>query len=85
MALRIETTIRNIREFTRRDWIADCGDGEDYDALLGCQEDELPVEVTGIETDGYYNVKTPSGREITGLSWYHLNGFDEEGIPELRM
>lgn len=85
MALTINTTIRHMDEFSRESWEAELGNGDDFDILMGCQEDELEVEVVSIETDGYYNVKTPSGRIITGLSWYHLDGFDPDGIPALRM
>lgn len=85
MALKIETTIRNINEYTRRDWIAEHGIGAEYDILLGLEEEGIPVMVDCIATDGYYDITTPSGRKIAALSWYHLNGFDEQGIPELRM
>ena len=80
MALNIETTLRNIREMSADDFLEG-----DYDILLGLEEDEIPVTVDCIATDGYYDVTTPSGREIAALSWYHLGGFDEEGIPALRM
>lgn len=80
MALKIETTLRNIREMSADDF----GPG-DFEILLGLQEDELPVTVDCIATDGYFDVTTPSGREIAALSWYHLDGFDEKGIPALRM
>ena len=74
MALKIETTIRNM--------YAECLDGLDDDEielLQGLEDYDIPVEVTGQETDGYFNVTTPSGREIVGLSWVHLDGFQYEG------
>ena len=76
MALKIETTLRNIREMSADDF----PEG-DYDILLGLEEDEIPVTVDCIATDGYYDITTPSGHEIAALSWYHLDGFDENG-PE---
>mgnify|MGYP000013990506 CR=1 FL=1 len=80
MALKVETTIRNMDDFSREGWIAELGDGEDYDILVGLEEDEIPVEVVSKETDGYFNVITPSGREITGLSFHHLDGFTFDGV-----
>lgn len=76
MALKIETTIRNIRELSADEFAPG-----DYDILLGLEEDEIPVTVDCLATDGYYDVTTPSGREIAALSWYHLDGFNETG-PE---
>lgn len=76
MALKIETTLRNIREMSADDF----PEG-DYDILLGLEEDEIPVTVDCIATDGYYDITTPSGHKIAALSWYHLDGFDENG-PE---
>ena len=80
MALQIQTTLRNIGEMSAEDF----PDG-DYEILLGLQEDDIPVTVDCVATDGYFDVTTPSGRVIAALSWYHLDGFDEEGIPALRM
>lgn len=80
MALKIETTIRNMNEMSSDDFAPG-----DFDILIGLQEDGIPVTVDCIATDGYYDVTTPSGRVIDALSWYHLDGFDQEGIPELRM
>ena len=79
MALKIETTIRNMGDFTREGWIAELGDGDEYDILVGLEEDDIPVEVTGMATDGYFNVMTPSGKEIDALSFHHLDGFVFEG------
>jgi hypothetical protein len=79
MALKIETTIRNMSDFTEWAWVSEMGDAEDYHALVGCEEDDLPVEVLCKATDGYFDVKTPSGRVISALSWHHLDGFDYDG------
>ena len=77
MALKIETTIRNIREVSAGDF----GDEDDHEILKGLEDDEIPVTVDCLATDGYYDVTTPSGRVIAALSWYHLDGFNENG-PE---
>ena len=79
MALKIETTLRNIHEMSAYEF----PEG-DYDILLSLEEDEIPVTVDCIAMDGYYDITTPSGREIAALSWYHLDGFDENGLECLQ-
>jgi hypothetical protein len=79
MALKLETNIRNMSDFSERGWVAEMGDADDYNALVACEEYDLPVEVLCEATDGYYDVKTPSGRVINALSWWHLDGFTENG------
>lgn len=76
MALKIETTIRNIHELTADEFVPG-----DYDILLNLEENEIPVTVDCLATDGYYDVSAPSGHFIAALSWYHLDGFNEHG-PE---
>ena len=75
MALRIETTIRNMADVSASDFVNE----EDYDILVGLEEDGLPVVIDCEATDGYFDVTTPSGREIAALSWFHLDGFTEKG------
>ena len=75
MGLKIEAGIRNMREMSPSDF----GDEEDYNILMGLQEDDIPVEVDCKALDGYYDVTTPSGHVVHALSWYHLDGFNENG------
>ena len=75
MALKIETTIRDMYDSACLDGLED----DEIEVLRGLEDDSIPVEVVGQETDGYFNVVTPSGRHITGLSWVHLDGFNHEG------
>lgn len=79
MAIKIETTIRNMTDFSERDWVAEMGDAGDYNALLVCEEEGYPVEVLCQATDGYFDVKTPSGRVVEALSWHHLDNFNYSG------
>ena len=80
MALRIETTIRNMG------WVSaeDFGNSEDFEILCGLEDDGIPVTVNCCATDGYYDVTTPAGREIAALSWFHLDGFNDLGIEILQ-
>ena len=80
MALKIETTIRNMSDACREDFM----DG-DYDILMGLEEDEIPVVVDCIVTDGYYDITTPTGREIAYISHHHLDGFSYNGPMCLSM
>ncbi len=75
MALKIETTIRNMYD-------AACLDGleeDEIELLQGLEDDDIPVTVIAQATDGYFDVMLPSGRVINGLSWNHLDGFNYEG------
>lgn len=75
MALKIETTIRNMYD-------AACLDGleeDEIELLQGLEDDDIPVTVIAHATDGYFDVMLPSGCVIVGLSWYHLDGFNYEG------
>lgn len=76
MALKIETTIRNFAGAACLDGLED----DEIELLIGLEEDEIPVTVICCATDGYYDVKTPSGRNIDALSWVHLDGFNENGV-----
>lgn len=75
MALKIETTIRDMCACHSDDFATP----SHYDILVGLEEDGLPVTIDCCATDGYYDVTTPSGVEIPGLSWVHLDGFNENG------
>lgn len=39
------------------------------------EADGWHVTVIGEETDGYWNIRLPNGRHITGISWDCLEGF----------
>lgn len=80
MALVIQTTIRNMREFTQSEWDSEYGSQGDYEALLHCMNRKVPVVVDCEATDGYYDITLPLGRVISAISWYHLDGFTEDGI-----
>ena len=75
MALKIETTIRDMYDTACLDGLED----DEIELLRGLEDDDIPVTVICCATDGYFDVMLPSGRIIDGLSWVHLDGFDENG------
>lgn len=80
MALRIQTTIRNMREISPGDGI----EQDEYDALVAIEKSGEFVTVDCQATTGYFDVTLPDGRTIPALSWYHLDGFDQDpGTSEM--
>ena len=47
-------------------------DEEDVRDLYDTWSNGLLVELIDEETDGYWNIKLPSGRVVTGISEFHL-------------
>lgn len=74
MALKVTTTIRNIHEVDRSDGLEDT-----YDKLVAAEEEGTEVTVDCLALDGYYDVTLADGTEVAALSWYHLEGFEEDG------
>ena len=74
MALKVTTTIRNIHEVDRSDGLEDT-----YDQLVAAEEAGSEVTVDCLALDGYYNVTLADGTQVAALSWYHLDGFEEDG------
>lgn len=74
MAIKVTTTVINMNEV---DW-----DGEEdtRDLLKPVAECGAEVIVLCEATDGYYDVQLPNGAIVNALSWYHLDGFTENGI-----
>jgi hypothetical protein len=78
MALKVTTTLRNMRHVSHLDGFV----GDDYDYLVQAEEYGHTITVNCLATDGYYDVtltRYPTDREVAALSWYHLDGFDENG------
>ena len=75
MALVIETTIRDMYDSACLDGLEEA----EIEALRACEDMDIPVRVLRCATDGYYDIVTPSGVEVDGLSWVHLDGFDYNG------
>jgi hypothetical protein len=76
MALKIETTIRDMYSDVALDGLED----DEIELLRGLEDDGIPVEVVAEATDGYFDVLLPSGKMIDALSWVHLDGFNENGV-----
>lgn len=74
MPLKVTTTIRNIHEVDRSDGLEDT-----YDQLVAAQSAGTEVTVDCLACDGYYDVTLADGTEVAALSWYHLDGFGENG------
>ena len=75
MALKIETTIRDMYDGACLDGLED----DEIELLRGLEDDNIPVEVVAEATDGYFDVVLPSGKLVNALSWVHLDGFNENG------
>jgi hypothetical protein len=66
-----KTTLINITE-QFSEFVNLCGQ-EEAEALMSAEGEE--VEVLSEETDCFWNIRLQDGTEITGISWYHLEGF----------
>lgn len=76
MALKVTTTIRNMGDVSAEDF-AEAGD---YKILCKAQESSSEVLVDCCATDGYYDITTQFGQEVSAVSWFHLEGFNKNGI-----
>jgi hypothetical protein len=76
--VKIYTTIRNTLA------TEDDMEGVEEDEVLmlrECQQSGVNVQVLSMECEpGYYNVMLPNNTIIIGLSWYHLDGFTQDGV-----
>lgn len=75
MALKVQTTIINL---DNADWSG--GQEDILEQLKPVQECGAMVTVLCEVTDGYYDIELPNGDRVDALSWFHLEGFTEEGI-----
>jgi hypothetical protein len=62
-------------------WCANNGGNEladiiDYNELVAAAKSGDPVTVECEATDGYYDVTLATGHKVSGLSGYHLKGFN---------
>lgn len=78
MALKVTTTVINLKSI--HDWTDSGGDEDDFRRLIHHVKTNTPVEVLSLETDGYYNVKCHDGHVVVGLSHWHLDGIDYDGL-----
>lgn len=77
LKLQVRTGLRNLDDY---DWEGDGAESAELrDRLTAVWENDQPVIVNSMCMEGYYNVTLPDGYEVTGLSWYHLRGFTQEG------
>jgi hypothetical protein len=79
MSMIIKTTIRNLHANypTASSWADDGGLRGDWDELHDCENNGELVTIVSEETDGYMNIKLPSGLIVTGINVHHLDGFED--------
>lgn len=80
MAMIIKTTIRNLRAEYKdaQSWEDNGGNGDDWDELEECEYSGSRVMIMSEATDGYFDVKLPSGKVVEALSVHHLDGFKDD-------
>lgn len=74
--LKITTTIRNMVDTC----VSDFATAADYRHLHMCESIGAEVTVVNEVMDGYYDLVLATGEEISAVSWYHLDGFNANGI-----
>lgn len=83
MAIKISTTLRNTDEPSFKEMLSMCDDADLREVLLFHAKYNIPVDIIGVATDGYYDIELLTGHQVEALSWFHLDGFKPKSIDDI--